>query len=464
MGFNDRFKEVIEEKNLGGFIERPHYKTGIDYLDYINGHYDANGELNLGISGGRYASFVGGSGSGKSTIAVQAASNIVKNYIDDGSLVIYDCEKGSSYERVCALGAFDVMDFNKNIKGGAVQIMNERTNSDALFDLITNLHAAKLEYFTGAKVLKDGVTRSGSGQAYRDKLFEIPPTIIIVDSWAMMPPANVQESSDMMNNMSAATIAKANNGLVKKITDKIYEANIMVWTINHIVTDIQTGYVQEDKRALKWLRMNENLPGGKEIVYAADFALRLEQKERLKKDAEFFIEGFMSEGTLLKSRSNASGLKVPFVFEQRTGIDNVLTNYVFLKNNGMITGGGRGGFCLKTCPDVKFSQKDIRDVYKSSKEFRKAFNAASHEALNDLLTKFQEINKEDAEAGIDADEEESTASALTAEAVGKMKFKELKEICKQYNIDVDWREYDVKNYKDTLRPMLVEQFDELFGG
>ena len=108
MGFNDRFNKVVEEKNLGGFIDRPHYRTGIDYLDYINGRYNSKGELNLGISGGRFATFVGGSGSGKSTLADQAACNIVKQFQDDGTFIIYDCEKSSSYERVSALGAFDI--------------------------------------------------------------------------------------------------------------------------------------------------------------------------------------------------------------------------------------------------------------------------------------------------------------------------------------------------------------------
>jgi len=461
MGFNSQFNKVIEEKNLGGFIERPHYKTGIDYLDYINGHYNSKGELNLGISGGRYATFVGGSGSGKSTIAIQAATNIVRQFQDDGTLIVYDCEKSASYERICALGAFDINDFTKNIQGNMIKIINDKTNSDALFELVNSLHAAKLEYFTGAKILKDSITRSGSGESYREKLYEIPPTIIIVDSWAAMPPASIQDSNDMMNNMSAATIAKANNGLVKKITDKLYEANIMLFTINHITTDIQTGYVQEDKRPLKWLKMGESLPGGKEIIYMTDCLVRLEQKARLKKDAEFFVEGFVSEGTLMKSRSNASGISVPFIFEQRTGIDNVLTNYLYLKNLGLITGGGRGGFCLKDYPDWKFSQKDIREVYYGDKNFRKAFNEVAHGAFVNLLTKFQNLDKDSDEVIDESGEEESPK--ITKDQVAKMNLKSLKQICKEYGIDVDWRDYTVDNYKSTIRKELVEQFDELFG-
>jgi len=71
------------------------------------------------------------------------------------------------------------------------------------------------------------------------------------------------------------------------------------------------------------------------------------------------------------------------VFEQKKGINNLLTNFVNLKDLGRITGAGRS-FKLDTCPDVKFSLKEFQDKYYASKELRKAFD----EAVKEEYTKF----------------------------------------------------------------------------
>jgi len=71
------------------------------------------------------------------------------------------------------------------------------------------------------------------------------------------------------------------------------------------------------------------------------------------------------------------------VFEQKKGINNLLTNFVNLKDLGRIAGAGRS-FKLDTCPDVKFSLKEFQDKYYSSKELRKAFD----EAVAEEYTKF----------------------------------------------------------------------------
>jgi hypothetical protein len=72
------------------------------------------------------------------------------------------------------------------------------------------------------------------------------------------------------------------------------------------------------------------------------------------------------------------------VFEQKYGVNNLLTNFVNLKDMGRITGAGRS-FKLDTCPDVKFSLKEFSEKYYNNASLRKAFDKAVVEEYTKLI-------------------------------------------------------------------------------
>jgi len=123
---------------------------------------------------------------------------------------------------------------------------------------------------------------------------------------------------------------------------------------------------------------------GKAASYLTNTLTKLETGSKLETDKEFGIKGFYLSGILVKSRSTEAGVSFKMVFEQKKGVNNLLTNFANLKDLGRITGAGRS-FKLDTCPDVKFSIKEFQNKYYESAELRKAFDAAVHEEYSKFL-------------------------------------------------------------------------------
>lgn len=119
-------------------------------------------------------------------------------------------------------------------------------------------------------------------------------------------------------------------------------------------------------------------------MYLTNTLVKLDPGSKLEMDKEFGIKGFYLSGKLIKSRNNTAGINFKMVFEQKIGINNLLTNFINLKDLGRISGAGRS-FKLDTCPDVKFSLKEFSNKYYSSPELKKAFDKAVEEEYYKLL-------------------------------------------------------------------------------
>ena len=88
----------------------------------------------------------------------------------------------------------------------------------------------------------------------------------------------------------------------------------------------------------------------------------------------------MNKITLIKSRSARAGQELEFVFNPEIGFDNILTNYVYMKKEGLIGGAGRS-FYITTKPDIKFSQKELKSKLESIPELRKEFNSVAKRSM-----------------------------------------------------------------------------------
>ena len=91
------------------------------------------------------------------------------------------------------------------------------------------------------------------------------------------------------------------------------------------------------------------------------------------------IKGFESTIQLIKSRTGAAGKSQSAVFDQLKGIDPIFSNFVYLKDNGIIEGSGY--YALKEMPEVKFRLKQLKDVYSSNEAFKNAFDKAVSDTI-----------------------------------------------------------------------------------
>jgi len=189
--------------------------------------------------------------------------------------------------------------------------------------------------------------------------------------------------------------------------------------------------------------------------------MKFTQKNPLKPDEGFKIKGFEVEVVFCKSRNNASGFSITLIFDQYKGFSNILTNYLILKNNGKLGGGGKG-FHLKDLPDVKFNQAGIIDLYNSNKKFRKVFDEGVEEVLGNFIVRLdsKELDKVSGEAdSIDLDEDED--EDITEKDIRKMKTKKaLKKVVSDYELDIDVSAYEKDDIKELQEDIIEELFED----
>jgi RecA/RadA recombinase len=448
MGLLDKINKKIEDDELGSEIERYSIKTGVDFLDYANGQITEEGKVDLGVKGGRIITLVGDSGSGKTTLGLKIGGNIIDTH-EDASMIIKDGERANSHTRIMNVIGKTKEDYNENYKNRKIKIINDRVSTESIFALIDSIHRVKLEEYCGVKFLKKGRDNKAVKGSLQEMLVDMPPTVILVDSWAVIAPDSFEQDDETRGNMDGAAIAKANNGLIKSILGKIFEANIILIIINHITTAINIGFIPKDTRKLKFLKENESLPGGVTAIYESDYTLRVEQKKRLKPDEGFYISGFEQDVTVCKSRSNIAGFNFTLVYNQYTGVSNVLSNFLLLKNNGKVSGGGKG-FFLSALPEVKFQQKDIEDLYNDNKKFRKAFKAQVKELFSSFLYEGKELVNE-------PDEEDNE---ITPFKIKKMTVKEIQKLAKDEGVEINLKDYKGTDGLSRLRDDMIETLFE----
>ncbi len=365
------------------------YSTGFLSFDHLNGtmvHVDANDVKvdykMIGIVDGSANTFIGRSGCGKSTLVTQIIGNMLRQfpdaeaYIDDieGSLPIIrkNFLLGLSSEEIhdrINMRNHDIT--TENVYNQIKMIYDDKLNNRSEFEYDTGL------YDTNGK-----------------RIYKLIPTFYFIDSLAMLMPTDIANDDEMDNGMGATSIAKKNTQLIKKISQLLRGANIILFTVNHILDDIQMGFLPKPVQ-IDGLKQGERMPGGKAAIYLANNLVRLDEKGKLKDTEGFGINGTIVDVTLIKSRTNSTKRSVPMIFNKTNGsFDNVLSIYQLLKSEGYISGAGKSMY-LESAPDVKFSQKEFKNKLATNQELQKAFALTAKEVLDKLLsdTRNQDIEE-----------------------------------------------------------------------
>ena len=334
------------------------YSTGFLSIDYLNGttvyveSKDRNFKYNsVGIVDGSANTIIGRSGSGKSTLIMQICGNIVRPFIQkgmDAELYIDDIEGSLPEARKFFLLGLTNEQYNEH-----VDLRNDGITTENVLSRITTIRNLKVEN------KKEYEYDTGLYDMNGERIFKLIPTVYVIDSLPLLLPKDVQEDDSLGSNMTGSSVAKQNTLLVKKIVQLCKEANIILFTVNHINDDIQMGFIPKAAQ-ISGLKQGERLPGGRAALYLANNMFRVDDSRTLKESDAYGIDGSIVTLTLIKSRTNASKRSVPLIFNKTEGkFDEILSLFELLKQEGAFSGAGAYQY-LDDCPDIKFSQKTFK--------------------------------------------------------------------------------------------------------
>jgi predicted ATP-dependent serine protease len=181
--------------------------TGFDVIDYLNGNLvsspDGKKKYNVGIDAGKIMTIIGKTGVGKSTLALQIAANIIRRY-DQSSLFVLDFEQSNSKDRIRSITGMSEEEFEQKVSIKKIAISTE-----TVLEIASQIKKLKLER------KEDLLTPNKEGILdEKGKVKKIlPPTVIFVDSIAMMMPREAVQAEEMTGQMNATQMAKANTQL-----------------------------------------------------------------------------------------------------------------------------------------------------------------------------------------------------------------------------------------------------------
>ena len=354
------------------------YPTGFLPFDFLNGykiHVKSDTQdfwySSVGIVDGSSTMILGRSGSGKTTIALQMAANIIRPF-PEATIFYDDIEGGSNDTRRELLTHFTPEECQQRIiyRNTAVSAENFYKRIASIYEIKMN-NRADFEYDTG-KLDSQG-----------NKIYKLIPTVYILDSLALLTPEKLTEEEELSGQMSTTATAKTNTAVFKRIIPKLKAANIILFTINHINDKIEINAFTHSKAQISFLKQGETLPGGKAALYLANNMIRVDDGAKLKETDGLGINGKIVDFEIIKSRTNAAGRSVPMVFDFTNGFDDILSLFMFLKSTGAII---TGATCyLRGHEDMKFRQRDFKNKLFNDPEFAKVFNEVARAELETLL-------------------------------------------------------------------------------
>ena len=368
------------------------YSTGFLNFDFMNGtvvHVKSEERnfkyYSVGIQDGCLVMLIGRSGCGKTTWAVQTASNMVRDF-PNACIYHDDIEGGLTEYRKELLTGFHGEELERKYIG-----RNTGITAENFYERLRIIHDLKLENRA------DYEYDTGLFDSNGDRIYKLEPTVYILDSLALLMPAQYTEEEALSGSMSATAAAKVNSMSFKRIIPMLKSANIILLVINHINKKIEINPMMHTKTQVSYLKQDETLPGGNTVIYLTNLLLKFDDNSKFKKDEAFGISGNLVDITLVKSRNNRAGKSCTLVFDQNKGFDPELSLFVMLKNAKRVNGAGAYLY-IGDKSDIKFSQKNFKEKLRESPELREVFISEVMEMLKEELN---EHNEMEANSGFD---------------------------------------------------------------
>ena len=347
-------------------------KTGFILFDYYFGSvvnvHDKLGNIirqepRVGQAAGTFNLLVGASGSSKTTLAIQIAANIIRQF-KNANVIHYDCEQRMDLSRIEVVSQLPSSYFSADapkyiLKGGSVGL-------DTIQESIVKLYVSKM------KMKKELMVDSGVKDEFGGKVMILPPTVIIIDSITTVlsdtfSPDNTKEAADaekMRGNTEGARDAKTLKGFFKDILPLCKEGNIIVYGINHLNNNMSMTSFAPVAKQQNFLKQDESIPGGKTMIFYPFNIAKMIAKpsDDFREDTDGFA-GHMVMIEPIKSSSNQSGnnskgVSFQMVFSYKYGFDPLRTLIIYAKDRGLIEG-TKNRYKFRDDPSFTFSFKEI---------------------------------------------------------------------------------------------------------
>lgn len=329
------------------------YPTGFLSFDFLNGNIvqtvRPTGEIDeyfsIGIVDGSINTFIGRSGCGKTTFAVQTAANIIRPF-ENANMFIDSIEGGITIPRLTVLTGWSGEELRERVieRNSDITAENFYKRIKLIYDL-KKQNQAEMTYNTGRF------------DDLGNPVYKYIPTPYILDSLAMLMPETYADEDELAGQMAATAAAKTNTRILKMIVPKLKAVNIILLLINHVNQKVDINPMAKKKSQVAYLNADETMPGGNAAIYLANNIVRFDDV-KLKSNEGLNIEGYVVSLKLVKSRTARSGRSINLVFDQANGFDPDLSMFIMLKEAGVIT--GAGAFFHIQGSDIKFTQKGFK--------------------------------------------------------------------------------------------------------
>lgn len=397
---------VFKQNNYADYS----YQTGIPIIDYALGYEicvkDSKGTLIkkrkcLGLQAGTFNVVSGMTQAFKTTIMIQAISNIAYKY--GGNVKHYDTEQRSVFERIKQLSKlpeewFDGDHPQYSYHFGAIGF-------DTLQKDITTIYENKMRYKD--VLMKD----TGEVDSHNNPVYMMPPTVIFLDSLqdviseeARYDVNNKEFNDDpeLRSNMAGAQNAKTVRGFLTDILPMLKEANIIFIAIAHKTSNMGQGTFSPPKKQFTYASVSERISGGSAVEFNASAVISLSGVNA--SDAIFSKEsdGFNGNKTLFeptKCSTNESGNKRTgrgfelVIDRDNNGVDNIRSLILFLKSKNRLKGNAANYKVLdKNGEEItnRFGWKTCHEDFKNDPESFKTFMKTCREELEAYIAKSDE--------------------------------------------------------------------------
>lgn len=278
------------------------------------------------------------------TLGAQIAANIIRQYTF-ANAVHFDCEQRFDVSRCETITHLPAAFFD-SVNGERYMIKSGSCGLDIIQEMIVKLYVQKVK-------LRDQLTvPSGFKDEFGRDVMILQPTVILIDSITTVlnetfNPDSAKEAADaegLRTNTEGARDAKTLKGFFKDIIPLCKEANIIVYGINHINTNMSMNAFVPVAKQQNYLKQDESIPGGKTMIYYPFNIVKLTAKpsDDFTEEGDGFA-GHMVMVEPIKSSSNQSGnnskgVSFELVFSHKEGFDSLRSMIMYGRDHGLIEG------------------------------------------------------------------------------------------------------------------------------
>ena len=305
--FDEETEFKFEESNED-IEERAVYSLGFRNLNTIIGFIECDEETGdivqtvRGMLSGSLVSYIGRSGTGKTTLACQnmchAARPFVKDKNESVKIHIVSNEKGITRTRFKSISNFVNAEMIRHVifhKESSIEFLNKLTKS--IIDEKKNMKKIKAKSYTGKDI-----------QMY-------PPTFLFIDAWSELLPENLSEEEKADQKMMYFTQARLLDQYIKKF--------INVFAIAHMSKrhNLDNPMVRLS-REFKAIPADEKINGGTNFLHHTDIGVFIykivaDSPETMEKKSLKYLDGQnIMLAKLWKSRQSRDNVSFRLVSDE----------------------------------------------------------------------------------------------------------------------------------------------------